>query len=43
METQISDLNEMVEMLQMKIATLSGKLMSQTELRCFINKQWTML
>ena len=42
-ESQASDLNEMLELLQMKNASLQGKLMSQTELHSFVNKQWSML
>lgn len=42
-ESQASDLNEMLELLQMKNESLHGKLMSQTELRKFFDKQWSML
>ena len=42
-ESQASDLNEMLELLQMKNESLQGKLMSQTALRSFFDKQWTML
>ena len=42
-ESQASDLNEMLELLQMKNERLQAKLMMQTEIRSFMNSQWDML